>query len=272
MPLTKEIWLNHIVETLFPEDSFVEKAFNADDFVTQGGKVHVPNAAAKPEVVKGPIAKPATASNLQDTDLDFSIDELYVKPIYIENAEKYELSYDKRQSVLQRAKNALSDGIANLLISKWLPTKEEHTFKTKKLTKEDVLALQTKMNEENIPQEGRYLLLNATMYADLLKDLTGAQSNAFLASADAAKGILGKLFGFNIMLRSKVVDGEGKSCGLAWHEDYVCRAKGEHEMFIEEQSPEYYGDVFSFLVRVGGAKMSKDEVGVYKLVIDPSAV
>lgn len=49
----------------------------------------------------------------------------------------------------------------------------------------------TKFNSENIPQEGRYLLLDAQMYAQLLSDLTANENSAFLASADAQNGIIG---------------------------------------------------------------------------------
>lgn len=270
MAITKEIWLNHLVEQLFPDNSFMAKSFNADEYVKAGKVVHIPNAAAKPEVVKGPLAKPVTAKALTDTDVEFTLDELYVKPIYIENADKYELSYDKRESVIGRSRNALEEALADLMLLKWLPTKTERKVKVKSLTRKDVRALQLRMNKEKIPQEDRYLLLDADMHDSLLGDLTDAQSNAFLASADAAKGVLGKIYSFNVMMRSSVVDEAKKPCGLAWHKDYVCRAAGKHQIFDKDNDPEYYGDVLSFLVRAGGAQMSKDSVGVLKVEIDPA--
>ena len=271
MAVTKEIWLNHIVENLFPDNSFMAHSFNADAFVSAGKVVHIPNAAAQPEVVKGPLGKPLTAKALTDTDVDFTIEELYVKPIYMENADKYELSYDKRESVLSRSKNALDEALAKLMLAKWLPTQANRIVKVNALTRKAVRALQLRMNKENIPQAERYLLLDADMYDALLGDLTEAQSNAFLASADAAKGVLGNLYGFNVMMRSEVKDASDKPCGMAWHKDYVCRAAGEHELFAKDNDPEYYGDVLSAMVRAGGAPMRKDSLGVLKVVIDTTA-
>ena len=114
------------------------------------------------------------------------------------------------------------------------------------------------LNQEDIPQEGRNLLLDAIAYEQLLEDLTEAQVNAFLASANASTGTLGKLYGFDVMLRSTLVGGIS---AFAWHKNWVCRALGEYEMFIQENDPLYYGDVLSFIVRVGGSKMNKKGLG-----------
>ena len=114
------------------------------------------------------------------------------------------------------------------------------------------------LNQEDIPQEGRTLLLDAIAYEQLLEDLTEAQVNAFLASANASTGILGKLYGFDVMQRSTLV---GESSAFAWHKNWVCRALGEHEMFLKENDPLYYADVLSFIVRAGGSQMNKDGVG-----------
>ena len=149
------------------------------------------------------------------------------------------------------------------------------------LCKADVLALMTKFNADDIPQEGRYLLLDAQMYSQLLNDLTANENTAFLASADAQNGVLGKLFSFNVMMRSRAAlyDGAGKpkslsaegaaddvAAALAWHEQSVCRALGKVKAFEKEGDPTYYGDIYSFLVRAGGRIMRKDLKGVAALV------
>ena len=104
---------------------------------------------------------------------------------------------------------------------------------------------------------------------------------AFLASADAQNGIIGKLFSFNVMMRSQATlytaDKAPKRWGesgaatdlaaaLAWHDQSVCRALGEVKAFEQEKAPDYYGDVYSFLVRAGGSIMRGDNAGVMALV------
>lgn len=260
MALQKEIWINHLVENLFPDNSFMAHSYSADDFVYAGRKVHIPNAGAKQTASVGPIARPKVAKEMTDTELSFDIQEIYTDPIYIPNADKYELSYDKREAVLKACRGALLDKLAETLLKAWTPTEAARKVKLQGATfsRKDVLKAQTLLNKDEMPQEGRCLLLDADAYEQLLEDLSEAQANAFLASADTSRGVIGKLYGFEVMLRSKLITG---TSALAWHRDYVCRAKGESEAFIQENDPLYYGDVLSFLVRAGGSRMQKDGIG-----------
>ena len=299
MAVQKEIWLASIVELLFASNSFMSKAFNADEYVVQGKTVHIPQAGAASGVSKNRSSLPATVSKRTDTDVTFVLDEYTTNPVHIPHADTVELSYDKRESVLRQDKLKLLDEVANAFITSWLPTAAASIIKTtgeavtahapsatglrKAFCKADVLAAMTKFNAANIPQEGRYLLLDAQMYSQLLKDLTQSESMAFLASADAQSGVVGKLYSFNVMLRSTVAavttagalvttaDATDCCAALAWHEQSVCRALGEVKMFDNEDDPTYYGDIYSFLVRAGGRIMRNDNAGVLSIIQDTAA-
>ncbi|EJX03373.1 hypothetical protein EVA_08522, partial [gut metagenome] len=56
------------------------------------------------------------------------------------------------------------------------------------------------------------------------------------------------------------------AAGIAWQESCVRRALGEVKIFEDTDSPSYYGDVLSFLVRAGGAATYQDKRGIYALV------
>lgn len=296
MAIQREIWIDSIVEGLFADNSFLSKAFNADEFVNMGRTVHIPNAGAPSKTKKNRNSFPADVNTRADVDLTFNLDEFTTDPIRIPHADTVELSYNKRESVLRQDKAALQEAVAKSIIYSWLPEKKhcvettgtavdahspKATGKRKALCRTDVENLMTKFNADNVPQEGRYLLLDAYMYDQLLGDLTSVQSQAFLGSADARRGILGKLFSFNIMMRSEVaVYGEGivkkgesdggaatdLAAGLAWHENSVCRALGEVQAFENEKDPTYYGDIYSFLVRAGGRPMRSDVKGLVAVV------
>lgn len=301
MAIQKEIWMAAIVEQLFADNSFMSKAFNADEYVNNGKIVHIPNAGAASGVAKNRAELPAAVTKRVDSDVTFNLDEFTTNPILIPNADTVELSYSKRESVLRQDKQRLLDEIANEFIFCWSPTLNKNFVETsgsatpayvdkatgtrKAFTKADVLELMVKMNVDGLPQEGRYLLLDAQMHAQLLESLTESQANAFLACANAQQGIIGKLYGFNIMLRATVGrytvlkgvvtapksagdagDATDVAAGLAWHESAVCRALGEVVAFEKEKDPTYYGDVYSFLVRSGGRKMRSDNKGVYAIV------
>ena len=260
MALQKEIWLEHLVGNLFPDNSFLAHSFNADQFVRAGKVVHIPNAGAKQEAHVGPIQRPKVAKDQEDTELTFEIKEVYTDPVYIKNADKFELSYSKRDAVLSATKGALGERVAIEILKGGISTSPKRNVKLSgsTFTRKEVLKAQTLLNKDDIPQEGRYLLLNAEAYEQLLNDLTEAQVNAFLASANATTGSVGKLYGFDVMLRSSLIEGVS---AFAWHKNYVCRALGEHEMFFKENDPLYYADVLSFLVRVGGRHMNTEGVG-----------
>lgn len=302
MAIQKEIWTAAIVEGLFASNSFLSKAFNADEYVIQGKTVHIPQAGAPSDVQKNRASLPASVSKRVDTDVNFVLDEYTTNPVLIPHADTVELSYSKRESVLRNDKLKLADEVALSFISSWSPAATRciettgaevdaytpsATGKRKGLCKADVLALMTKFNADDIPQEGRYLLLDAYMYSQLLGDLTQSENMAFLASADAANGIVGKLFSFNIMTRSMVAlydsakakkawsaDGAATdlAAALAWHEQSVCRALGDVKAFESEGDPTYYGDIYSFLVRAGGRILRSDGKGVAAIVQGTPAV
>ena len=298
MAIQRELWQNTIVEGLFADNSFMSKAVNDDMYVNQGKKVHIPNAGAPSGVQVNRDTVPATAAKRTDVDVEYTLDELITDPIYIPHAETAELSYSKRNSVISQDRAALIEAAAEQLLYDWAPASTSFvrtsgaataaytasaTGNRKALVKADVLGLMTKFNADNIPQAERYLLLDANMYAQLMDDLTEGDQRAFFASADAQRGILGQLFSFNVMLRSRVLryvtagtlskwstDGAAtdNAAGLAWQRDSLSRALGEVKMFDSTDDPLYYGDIYSFLVRVGGAIRRNDKKGVYALVQD----
>ena len=298
MAIQKEIWLAAIVEGLFAQNSFLSKAFNADEFVLAGKKVYIPNAGAASGVSKNRTELPAAVTKRTDTAIDFSLDEYTTNPIHIPNADTVELSYNKRESVLRQDKLALQDEVALDFIYKWSPAlgkclrttgsavaahTPDGTGNRKAFTKADVLAAMTRFNQENIAQEGRYMMLDAVMYSQLLNDLTANENSAFLASADAQRGVVGRLHSFEIMMRancalyttagvpklwSAAAVATDNAAALAWHELSVCRALGEVVAFEKTGDPTYYGDIYSFLVRAGGRPMRSDGKGLLCIIQD----
>lgn len=296
MAVQKEIWQRDLVKDFFADNSFASKSVNDDIYVNEGKKVHIPNAGAPADVEVNRQTLPAKTKERKDTDIEYTLDELTTDPVRIPFADTVELSYDKRNSVISQNKLKLIETASEILLKNWAPAKEncvettgtevnahtaEATGKRKSLDKKDILALMTKMDAANLPQEGRYLLLDASMYAQLIESLTETESIGFFAAANVQKGVVGQLYGFNILKRSKVlvytkagivkdVNAKGaaddNAAGLAWHESCVSRALGEVKMFDSLNNPLYYSDIYSFLVRVGGAKRRTDKKGVYAIV------
>ena len=298
MAVQKEIWQRDIVEGLFADNSFLSRAVNDDMYVNEGKRVHIPNAGAPSGVSLNRDSLPATVYKRTDTDVNYDLDELTTNPILIPYADMVELSYNKRNSVIDQDRKELIFKAAEALLAKWLPAAANRVQTTgmgvpawtpsatglrKALRPADVAALQLRMNADNVPIEGRVLLLDANMYQQLLDGMTQTQAIGFFQAADIKRGVMGMLYGFEVMVRSTVyrfaADGTLKAYGaagaatdlaggLAWQRDSVSRALGEVIMFDQIDNPVYYGDVYSFLVRVGGAIRRYDKKGVYAIVTD----
>ena len=296
MAVQKEIWQRTIIEGLFADNTFLSKAVNDDMYVNEGKKVHIPNAGAPSGVVVDRSSLPATVQKRTDVDVDYTLHELTTNPILIPYADTVELSYNKRNSVIDQDRKEIIFKAAEAMLAAWLPAAANRVPTTgqgvpawtpsatglrKKITPADVAALQLRMNADNVPQTDRYLLLDANMYQQLLDGMTQTQAIGFFQAADVKRGVMGMLYGFEVMVRStvyrfaadgtlKALDADGAATGLAgglaWQRDSLSRALGEVIMFDQVNNPEYYGDVYSFLVRVGGAIRRYDKKGVYAIV------
>ena len=296
MAVQKEIWQRTIIEGLFADNTFLSKAVNDDMYVNEGKKVHIPNAGAPAGVVLNRSELPATATKRADQDVDYNLNELTTNPILIPYADMVELSYNKRNSVIDQDRKQIIFHAAEALLKAWLPGADKRVKTTgqataawtpsatglrKKITPADVAALQLRMNADNVPQTDRFLLLDANMYQQLLDGMTQTQAIGFFQAADVKRGVMGMLYGFEVMVRSTVyrfaADGTIKDYGaagaatdlaggLAWQRDSLSRALGEVIMFDRVDDPLYYGDVYSFLVRVGGAIRRSDKKGVYAII------
>lgn len=302
MAIQKEIWLNDIVANIFEANPHLGYAVNADEFVLQGKVVHIPNAGAKPSVTRNRTSLPASVVQRADVDITFSLDEYTTDPILIPNADEYELSYDKRASVMGEQSAALSELVGTWFYRYWAPATAANILRTtgssvtahvgtgnrKKLTVADVKRAKLLLDRMGIPAEGRVIALDADLYDQFTDELTASQYRDFSQAYDASKGVVGQLFGFTFLApRTSVMvytneatpapkDPDSSSAdtdnaaALIWHRDSVIRALGDHEFFESIKDPTYYGDIYSALVRAGGRIRRNDAKGVIALVQDVS--
>ena len=294
MALQTQVWLKTLQENFFPDDSFVAKSEDDSQYVSHK-TVHVPHAGKPSGVKVNRTTKPASISERTDNELTYDIDELTTDPVHISNADTVELSYDKRMSILQNDKSELQRVASELILHRWAKGADaaspiltdgdaraahtaQGTGQRRKMTDKVVHQIAMRMDKQDLPATGRYLILDTDMYGDLLDSLTEANRFAFLASADVAKGTVGRLYGIDIFTRSTVLrmksngniiteptGGEATEvgAGFAWQQSCVSRAIGEAHMFSSLDNPSYYGDIYSFLMRVGGSHRRYDKKGVF---------
>lgn len=294
MALQTQVWLKTLQENFFPDDSFVAKSENDSQYVSNK-TVHIPNAGKPSGVKVNRTTLPAEVQERTDNELTYDIDELTTNPIRISNADQVELSYDKRASILKNDKEELQRVASELILHRWAKgadasnpiltdggEREAHTEqgtgKRRKMTANVVHQVALRMDKQNLPKTGRYLILDTDMYGDLLDSLTEAGRFAFLASANVTKGTVGQLYGIDIFSRSEALrlkangelvaeaNGGGATevaAGFAWQSGCVSHAFGQAKMFSKLDDPTYYSDIYSFLMRVGGDIRRYDKKGVF---------
>lgn len=294
-----EIWVDYIIERLFKDNAFLNYAWNDDDKVLAGKVVHIPNPGARPTVVKNRSSFPATTVQRTDTDITYPLDEFTTDPTHIQNAEMVETSYNKIESVLGDHIGYLTQDVADNLILRWLDesvtspvklyttgadtaaTAPAATGTRKALTTGDLRRCQLAMNVANIPRTERYFMPSANMLDQLISSLTETQYRDFSSVVDPKEGILGRLYGFTILDRSNVAIASStnviKAFGaagavgdnevsIAWHKNSVSRAKGDVMFFEKLNDPQFYGNVYSALLRMGGRRRRSDDKGVIALI------
>lgn len=292
-----EIFATYVMEKLRKENPHLAQAFDETAMVLGGSVVHIPQAGASPNVVKNRKTFPATAVQRGDSHVTYTLDVYTTEPVHITWHEANEISYEKTDSVLNDHVQTLIEATGDNMIYNWchgltpsnggyvpslIPSshiiltsgaatdvnaEDGQTGQRKEFVMADLAKAQSKMNKQKVPKSNRYALVESYMYGQLLNSMTDNQMAAFQASADLANGVVGKLYGFNIMDRSTVLafdesgelrlpeealdatDDLGVFC---WHKESVTLAKGDMLPFQDNGNPLYYGDIFSGLVKFGG--------------------
>jgi hypothetical protein len=304
MALQKEVWIADIQENLFANNEFITKATDHSMWITNK-TVHIPQAGANPSVKKNRTVLPAAISQRTDTDLTYDMSEYTTDPILLTNIEELQINYAKRQSVLSQHIAALGDVIGNQTLYAWAPAGAGTYRKTTgsavsgalapsatstrlAITLADIAAAKGLLDAQNIPQNGRILLMPSDIYNSQVLAISDAIQAQSYGQSALPSGVIAKMFGFDIMLRPSVVvyDNSGtpalKAVGasgtpsspattddmacLAFHPNYVAKALGTTDVFYDENKPEYYGSIFSALVMHGASKMRTDQKGIVAIV------
>ena len=296
--IQKEIWTDYIAENLYKNNDFLNMCFVADDRVN-GKTVHMGSAGTAASVTRNRTVLPATVVQRTDDDNSYDIDEFTVDPTVIPNADTVELTYDKIDSVMYDTMKNLSQSVGSWMLYNWRATAAAYQVRTtggsadthisgttgtrKKLLAADIQSAARTFNDLDIEDTDRYILLDAYMYNQLLSDLKFGEFRDSVKQMDLAKGIIGELYGFNILRRGTVLNytnaplpitrepgaaalATANGAAICWQKAAVERAFGDIKFFEAIGLPEYYGDTYSGLVRSGGIKRRYDGKGVVSII------
>jgi hypothetical protein len=291
-----DAWSRDLAKTIFPKNGFAVKSISDNEFVNND-IVYLPQSGGTPVVVIDRTVFPGTTTQRVDSVIFYQLNEHSTNPTHIQYSEAAVLSYNKSQNVIGDHILKIADSIHVRLPIQWASTTASTQVTTtgalrnatapgatgqrKMFTKADVLAAKRILDNQDIPAEGRCLLLSTEMYNDLLMDLS-VMSRDYADTRPMVDGVVNQLFGFNIYTRSSVGRyatgslipkvpealnaGTDNSFAIAWHPDFVRRALGETIVLVNIKRTEYYGDTVSALARAGGSKARQDGKGVVCII------
>jgi hypothetical protein len=290
-------WNKYIIEKLRRANDWLMRAADETKNVLGGATVYIPQAGNDPAIEVNTSTYPGVAVQRTDSDVNYNLDRYRTVPSHVAWEELQTISYDKLDSVLSGHGNALAEAVGDVMLVKWAPTVAGKLFSTtgssvdpvgnqvgtrNGMEPKDLIRVMSAMNTDNVPNKGRICVIDAYMYDYFYNKLTDSQMNAFNQFADNATGRVGRLHGFDIYMRSSVLNYAAAAtspnayaatqlatdnlASLCYHEDMVAKAVGETKLFTDKDNPLYYGDLFSAILRMGGRKKRADNVGVYAIV------
>lgn len=305
MALEIEVWHETIQEKLLQDNSWLSQVADvSSDNIINGTIVHIPQAGNPSAVVKNRSVFPATVSRRTDGEVLYSIDEYTTDPVHIQDAETKELSYDKRRSVLDQDVANLSEEVAEGMLTNFIvsPVGTNTTLPTtsiletsgaavasglvgssgnrKAYSLSDLQKLQNFHRTKKSWNEGQMNVLLTPDAAVQMFPADSAITATYMAAVTEAErrlGIMYKVQGFNIFVRSNVyqlaADKTFKAYGsvvnasdcegiFTWNKNMLEKAIGATKAFSDEGNPLYYGDIYSFLVRMGGRARRKNFEGL----------
>lgn len=294
----KENWVDYIVERFWKDNQFLKFFFNESKKVLAGVVVHIPQKGAKPVTVKNREEFPAVAVRSTASDVVYALDEYSVDPTHVHELDKIVLSFDALDEAYGDQIGSVSETIADDMIIKILTgiaapnilrtsganvdsTLPGTTGQRKAMVHKDMKRVQTLMNTQGVPKTDRYCLLEENMHSEFTDSLSDTQEKDFSKYFDAATGVVGRLYGFNIMTRASVASATNtdviRALGAAnvatdnavsvfWQKNCVAFALGDIKVFDDTDNPLYFGDIISSAQRAGGRRRRADNKGVVALI------
>lgn len=294
--LLKRKFSSDLSKNLFPANEFYKMSKNDSAFI-DADSVQLPHVGTIPNVAMDRTEK-GEATKRADSASEYKLHEFSTDPTWLQYSEALLVSYDKRASILEEHVNALNTAVANYMAAAWGGSTNVTTLRTsgadrpvsgvpagtgtrKRLSLDDLHAVQKAFEEGDVPQGGRYAVITPAMQEDMLK-IPEVKSSDYNRVKPLVEGTVGRFLGIDFYVRSKVnvftTGGTIRTYGstttaatdcagaIFWHKDFVRRAEGGNKVFLNVDDAELYGSKMSALVRAGGLAARKDGKGVINLV------
>jgi hypothetical protein len=306
MAVQQQIWQQVIMNNMYAKwDALAQ--MSTDDHVYMrhipgvAYKVHIPQAGTVSDVVINPSSYPLVVETRTDEVLEYTLDNIAVKPIHLEKFNSDTLSYNDMQSILVDHTGRIGEAQLYKSFINWYIGKRTGKFvettgatnavsdapgstqNAKVMILADLRKASEILDKQNVPDDGRrFAALPTQMFYQLLAAVEDGTHNINLIEKDGLVMLEKPLYGIKILKFNRVCSVEtstynvraynhagattDRHAGLVFHKDFISIAKGPMNVYYDSKSPTYQGDVVSANAYLGGSYRRKDYVGVVPIV------
>ena len=203
----KELWTGEMFKMFRLDASWMSTIKSRDDLVNNN-TIHMVDVGADPEVLINNTTYPIDINDRTDDDVPIGLDKFDTTNTSVSQDELYAISYDKFGSVVEQHKEALMDVKVTKAAHSIAPDKDTADTPLvmttgasngaveprQRMTQKDLVAAKKRLDDLNVPQSDRVLVLCNDHIEDLLMiDETFAKQYK-----DIASGTILNIFGFKI--------------------------------------------------------------------------
>lgn len=281
--LRQEVWVKQLLEKFYPDTSFLNYVKNFSALVDNHA-INLADAGLDPEVLINNITYPISVVKREDTPIRIELDVFETKNTLVRHPEVIEYAYDQLESVLMGHRNTLRAATGVKAAHAYAPNADTPntpvigtsgttlTSGRKRLTIEDVLFLKERFDNNDVPLEDRYLVLNPSHVTDLIL----LDTKSFKDIGDIVDGQPKRLAGFNVLQFSKTAyyssTGQKLSfgaipsptdsfCSFAFQSGEVMKADGNVKMFATIDDPKERATIVGFEKRFVALPLRNKGIG-----------
>lgn len=279
MAIEKQIWTEIICEQPIAEDSFLLASEDMSELV-ENNTIHLADAGVEPEVFIDNDTYPVGIVSREDVPVELPLHTFDTKNTVVRNIEEMESAYKKMESVTRGHKRALARKSALFAAFNWCPLKDGiHTpvLETtgvadatgrKRLTFDDLDALEIRFRDLEVDMTKLVLVLNSTHLADLKSEDRKLYKECMKDNRIGNFTVFTypNLPYFDVTTKQKQAFGSAKGAdssmaSLAYVRTEVMRARGTTEPFIREKDPEARGDILGYQQRFTALPLRNKYIG-----------
>lgn len=201
-----QAWESAAIEKLRFFSNWLDKVPSKNEYVGKN-VINLTDIGADPDVLIDNTDYPIPLQDIDDDNIPVSLRKFQTKVTRVTDDEIYALPYDKEGSLLRRHTDAIRRDFQKISLHAFAPdedkvktpvvktTGDDNGFGFKRLKSADIIELKRRLDKQEVPLEGRILVLSSQHISDLLLEDTTFRERY---QRTATGQIVDRYYGFEI--------------------------------------------------------------------------